>query len=588
MRSIVLTLTLTLSLLAGSHSRALTFTTQPTFVPASEAPLAGVLQVSTDLPSRVSVTVTDGTTRWRRDFLDYATVHVQTLAGFKAGRTNMIAITVYDRYRNSVAASQPVTFVTAPLPADFPKSVLWTNQPAKMEPGYTLLRLYNLNTQAAYITMLDQGGEVVWYSTVASTLDVRQLANGDLFIPLTTSFTEINLLGQTVNAWSVPNGLAINFHDGVPTPHNSILYLNDDTRVVPNFPTSATDPNAPTATTEVLYNRVVEMSSTDSSQLNLWPLIDMLQANRIDYLTFSLGDVPGWDCEHANAVIEDPSDNSIIVSMRHQDAVVKFSRATGQLKWILGPHENWDARFQPFLLTPVGTPFEWNYAQHAPTLTPQGTLLLYDDGNFRASPFAPGVPDASNHSRAVEFAINEQTMEVSQVWDYGRTNADRLYTDRVGNAEWLPQKENVLVTYGYTLYENGKPPRPNAPAAPMVRIKEVTHTPNPEVVFDLAFCDYANTNSGYLGYFTYRSHRVPDLYSVLPMPVQDLTVQFNQDTALLQFTGRPTGSYAVQASNDLANWEEIGTATNTGDGEFSYTDLGASPDLPRYYRVMSR
>jgi arylsulfate sulfotransferase len=83
----------------------------------------------------------------------------------------------------------------------------------------------------------------------------------------------------------------------------------------------------------------------------------------------------------------DPSDDSIIVSVRHQDAIVKFSRSTGQLKWILATHENWPVELQPFLLTPVGAPFEWHYHPHAPMVTRSGTVLLFDNRNNRASPF---------------------------------------------------------------------------------------------------------------------------------------------------------------------------------------------------------
>jgi hypothetical protein len=48
----------------------------------------------------------------------------------------------------------------------------------------------------------------------------------------------------------------------------------------------------------------------------------------------------------------------------------------------------------------------------------------------------------------------------------------------------------------------------------MLRIKEVTHGPEPDVVFDLAFFDYSNTATNYLGSWGYRSHRIPDLYPV--------------------------------------------------------------------------
>lgn len=551
----------------------------------TNAPLAGLLQLATDVPSRISVSVNDGTTVWTHDFLDYSANHSLALLGFKANHTNQVTVTARDSNQNAVTANQPVIFVTDPLPSDFPKLVLLTNQPERMEPGYTLFRLVNNGTGNAYLTIVDNSAEVVWYSSLASTLDVRQLANGDLFIPLVTNFVEVNMLGNTVSNWNVPANLTIDFHDGVPTDHGTILYINDASQVVTNFPTSSTDPNAPAQTANVLYNQIIEISATNSALLNSWSLIDMVQPTRIDYLTFTIHSPLGWDCEHANAVIEDPLDGSIIVSMRHQDAVIKFSRS-GQLKWILGPHENWNAQFQPYLLTPVGTPFEWSYAQHAPMITPHGTLLIYDDGNFRASPFDASVANQDNYSRAVEYSINEQTMEVSQVWDYGRTNAERIFTDRVGNTDWLPQSGNVLVTFGNVDYVNGALPSSIAPSATMLRIQEVTHDQSPEVVFDLAAFDYSNTVPTYRGTFAYRSHRIPDLYSHLPQPVTDLTVQFIGGNPTLQFSGDQTRTYRIQASSDLAQWSDIGLADFTGSGSFSFTDP-ASIEVPvRFYRVV--
>jgi arylsulfate sulfotransferase len=586
----LVTLALVCCGLGRLQAHALMITSPPSFTVASNAPLAGLLQVSTDVPSRVSVSVSDGTAAWSRDFYDYGTVHSQTLLGFKVNRTNEITVTVHDRYRNTATAAQPVVFITAPLPSDFPPLTLLLSQPKKMEPGYTLFRPVNMNSGYAYLTLVDSSGEVVWYSGVASVLDVRQLANGDLLVPLQTSFVELNMLAQTVRTWTVPAGYNIDMHDGVPTDHGTILYLSDASRVVTNFPTSSTDPNASLVTTNVDYQRVVEISATNSALLNTWNLIDLLQPTRIDYLTFnSYTYVPalGWDCEHANAVIEDPRDDSLIVSMRHQDAVVKFSRATRQLKWILGPHANWSSRFQPYLLTPVGTPFEWNYAQHRPQITPQGTLLLYDNGDFRASPFAPPLPDASNYSRAVEYSINEQTMEVTQVWDYGRTNAQRLYTDKVGNADWLPLTGNVLIGFGSVEYVNGMPPSAYAPNATMVRIQEVTHEASPQVIFDLAAFDYGNTNASYLGATIYRAHRVPDLYAHLPQPVQDLTVQLSARIATLVFSADPARSYTVQVSPDLQQWHDLGTPASSGSGEFTLADSQASVLPVRYYRVVS-
>ena len=306
------------------------------------------------------------------------------------------------------------------------------------------------------------------------------MTNGNLFFVETskTGFAEVNMLGQTVETWSTPSGYLADEHEDLLTDHGTILYVNITAEDVTNFPSSATDSNAPTENAIVEGSRVVEISATNSALLNFWTLIDMLDPVRIDYLCFQLFTVFGNDPEHANAIIDQPADDSLIVSLRNQDAVIKFSRA-GQIKWILGPPENWGPEWQPFLLTPVGTPFEWNYGQHAPTITPQGTLLLYDDGNCRAEPFAPPVPNQDNYSRAAEFSIDETNMQVSQVWEFTGANTDRLFTGAVGNATWLPQTGNVLVDFGYVSYENGLPAEPLATNATIVHLKEVTHRSRP-------------------------------------------------------------------------------------------------------------
>jgi arylsulfate sulfotransferase len=573
--------------LFASPSHAVTILAGASVTNSTAAPLAAKLNLATDVPSRVSVTMTNGTESWTRHFYDYTTSHALSLYGFKPGQTNYLSIIVHDRFRNEATNVQPLIVITAPLPTDFPKLTLLKSQPEDMEPGYTLFRLINQNNSHAYLVIVDQRGEVVWYSGRQSTSDIRQLENGNLFIPLTTNFLEFNLFGDTVNSWNVPAGLNIDLHDGVPTDHGTILYLNDATRSVPNFPSSSKDPSAPHQTTNVMYNRVIEISATNSSLLNTWSPIDVLDPTRIDYLTFTLVNPLGVDCEHANGVIEDPRDDSLIVSMRHQDAVIKFARSTGQLKWILGPHENWGPQWQPYLLTPVGAPFEWQYGQHAPIITPRGTVLLYDDGDYRASPFDTSVPDGLNYSRAVEYEINERTMGVTQVWDYGRTNADRIYTDRVGNADWLPERGNVLITYGFVIYVNGVHPSATAPAANMIRIQEVTYGDDPQVVFDLACFDYSNTSSSYRGTAGYRSHRIPDLYGHLPRPVEDLTLLYENGQSSLQFSADPTRTYVLEASTNLVDWSEVAPAIDAGEGEFSVDDPTAANSSRRYYRVVT-
>jgi arylsulfate sulfotransferase len=304
---------------------------------------------------------------------------------------------------------------------------------------------------------------------------------------------------------------------------------------------------------------------------------------RMTYLTFRQT-TQGLDIHHFNAIIEDPRDLSIIVSLRNQNAVVSFRR-DGTLKWILGPHELWGPEHQKFLLQPVGEPFEWIYAQHAPRITPAGTLLVYDNGNHRATPFDPDVPDSENYSRVVEYRIDEERMEVEQVWEYGGNIEEPLYTGSVGNAELLPNTGNILVNFGNVSYINHVRPSQTSSQASMARIKEVTHTENPEVVFDLAIFDYDNVSPTYRGNWVYRCYRIPDLYGHMPVPVSDLSISMINNKPMLQFSGDPARSYSIQASRDLKDWSEIGPAQPNAAGEYSFTDATAAAG--NYYRVIT-
>jgi hypothetical protein len=575
---------------AASVSSGPTILSGPTFTPAASAPLAGTLQVTTDVSTRVGVQVSDGTNVWQRDFYDFSTNHSETLVGFKAGRTNLIQVTVYDQYRNSTTAPGLLTFTTAPLPANFPTRVVLQSEPSLMEPGYTLFIVENKAALAFYITMIDNSGDVVWYATAPTHFDddVLQLADGNLFITDDSNkFYEMNLLGQIVKTWLPPAGTSIDIHGGVPTDHGTIIYLSDVTNSIPNFPTSTVS-NAPLGTVRVVENTVMEIAYTNGALLNEWQINTQMDRTRITYLAYDFGGTLA-DNEHANALIEDPSDNSIIVSMRNQNAVVKFLRSTGQIKWILGAPENWDPSFQQYLFTPVGSPFAWSYGQHAPMLTTEGTLLMYDDGNYRTNPYGVTVADSNNYSRSVEFSLNETNMQVSQVWDSSNADEDRLYTPNVGKAQWLPQKRNILTTYGNVTYINGVHPSSHSAAASMSRIIEYTHDPIPQVVFDLSFFDYTNTSPSYQGYFMYRATRVPDLYAHPANPVTSFLVKNQGGAASVNFSADPVRSYVVQASPDLVNWTTIGSPTQNGNaGDYEFDDLEAGQIASRFYRVITQ
>jgi hypothetical protein len=270
---------------------------------------------------------------------------------------------------------------------------------------------------------------------------------------------------------------------------------------------------------------------------------------------------------------------------------VAFHPETGKVKWILSPHENWGPEFAPYLLKPVGVPFEWSYGQHALRITSRGTLFVYDDGNFRATPFDPPVPDSQNYSRAVEYKIDEAKMEISQVWEYGANVAEPLYTGSVGSAFELPRTGNVLISFGNVSWVNHQKPSAAAPNASMARIKEVTYGDNPEVVFDLSLFDYNNTSSSYRGNYVYRAYRIADFYPHPAEPVTDLDVKVENGITHVRFSADPFRTYKIETARSLAGietWTPLATAQLDADGNCDYQEQGPPEfEEERYFRVLT-
>jgi arylsulfate sulfotransferase len=197
---------------------------------------------------------------------------------------------------------------------------------------------------------------------------------------------------------------------------------------------------------------------------------------------------------HANGTAYDARDNSIMVSLRTQDCIIKFDRASGQLRWILGAPGNWRQPWSDRLLKPDDS-VAWQFHQHDCSITPAGTVLCFDNGNNRALPFAPQTRAAENYSRAVEFAVDEANGTVRQVWSYGERPGERLYAGFQGGTLRLPRTGNTFMSYGGICSMAGRPVSGPDRLEPgeaeqreavdiCARLVEVT--PDREVVLDLS------------------------------------------------------------------------------------------------------
>jgi hypothetical protein len=285
--------------------------------------------------------------------------------------------------------------------------------------------------------------------------------------------------------------------------------MSAELREFPDWPARDDVPDAPRGNARVVGDVIMEFSP-EGTLVNQWKLLDLLDPYRLCYGSCSgywrsRGFPDSNDWCHANAITHDASDDSILVSLRTQDCIVKFDRKSGELKWILGDHGNWRAPWSAKLLKPVGA-VAWQYHQHDCSVTPAGTILCFDNGNYRATPFGKKMPAQQSYSRAVEYAVDEAAMTVCQVWSYGEGPGEGLYACFQGGACRLPTSGNTFITYGGVCTIDGVPTDDNVNGFCRSRLIEVT--PDKEVVFDLWIDSSASDNPMPLSSF--RSEHLPD------------------------------------------------------------------------------
>lgn len=334
--------------------------------------------------------------------------------------------------------------------------------------------------------------------------DSCALPNGNLMFSLTGAgqIKEVLRSGQVVRQWHVagkwqdkkppPNSVEIDVpltHHRVNIfPNGNLLLLSAEMRELPDWPENDTDPDAPRGPAKVVGDVVLEVAPKGEI-INKWHLLDMLDPYRLCYGSCSgywrkLGFPDSNDWCHTNAVFYDVRDDTIMLSLRTQDCILKFFRATGEIKWILGDPGNWRAPWSDKLLKPVGK-VEWQYHQHDCSVTPFGNILCFDNGNHRALPFDDKLPAEQNYSRVVEFEVDEEAMTVEQVWSFGDGDGpgEGLYGCYQGGAYRLPFTGNTFMNFGGVCTIDGVPTNDNRGGMCRARLIEVT--PTKEIVFDM-------------------------------------------------------------------------------------------------------
>ena len=503
--------------------------------PNPAVPLAAIMRVTTNRPTRLTLNISDAEQNWSVTPSQEMTLnHEVPVLGLKSEKTYNVTAVLEDM-GGRIAETSALAFETPPLPDTFPTPVINVRDPSRMEPGVTLFNVNgrweadgNATLENLPAVVVDDQGEFIWYYIPDGhrVHDIRRLRNGNMaytVLPGHNQLIEIDMLGNIQRTFHmtgmtdelIEGSISVQtdslHHDYAELPNGNLLLLSSESRVIQNWYASETNPDATRAPANVIGDVIVEITQ-NGEIVNEWSLFDILDPYRIGYNSTSenfwrnhYGDTAeSKDWAHGNAIIYEENDHSFVMSVPYQDAVIKVSMDTGELVWILGNHDNWKEPWSNKLLSPVGA-VEWSYKHHAITHTENGTYLLFDNGAARSSPYDDKMTLADSYSRAVEYSVNEETMEVSQPWAYG-PNQEQFYGRYLGDVDWHDQSDTVLINVGGAETNSEGVNVPPAEARRWAQIMEVTHTDQPEKVWELRL------QQNDTGWSIYRAERIENLY----------------------------------------------------------------------------
>jgi len=491
--------------------------------PNPSVPLAGILRFQADCPVSTRVVITDGIHDTEAVFdSSWNPPEGIPLLGMRPDRSHEIQVYIIDEAGAETAADSVVEFRTPPLPADreeFPPLEVTVVKTEEMEPGITLFNPRRrkigaplFNQSYGMLLAVDPQGEPVWYYRVDSRIsDFEKLRNGNLIV-LTQDYRliEIDWLGNTIHQWYAKNrpdgpaeGIAVDaltFHHEVDElPNGNIIVLGTEIREIENYYTSEYESKAPRKTQKVVGDVILEFIPETGEIVWEWKAFEHMDPFRIGYETFSnywgvRGFPDSVDWSHANNLLYDEQDDSVVVNFRYQAAAMKIDRKTKEIKWIFGEPSGW-GDLSAKVLNSDGE-IHWPYHQHSPHPTPNGTLLIYDNGNYQARPFNRPKPLAETYSRAVEYEIDEKQMKVREIWSSEIMGPDRVVSIAMGDVDWLPQTENILVAYGALLDSKNLDkmewePRSRQQFSQWTRLREYKRTNPAEVVWEIVIQDKA-------------------------------------------------------------------------------------------------
>lgn len=389
-------------------------------------PLCALIMFHT--PRETAPTVTVCGKRFERENLTHTfaadTFHKLPVLGLFEAFANRVIISLPD------GTEKEIVIQTEKLPEDVCRCLNVMTSADYLQDNFMFLTPAGKNLPTAY----DYKGDIRWILTENTMFDIKRAANGNILtgssrfcrMPYnSTGLVELDMLGKIYKEYRLPGNY---HHDHFEMEDGNLLVLIQDFH------------------RETVEDMCVLIDRKTGEILKQW-----------DYTTFLPQDVAGsgsqdaHDWFHNNSLWYDKATHSLTLSGRHQDAIANIDFDSGKLNWIIGDPEGWPQEMvQKYFFTPVGdvANFDWQYEQHAALVCPNGDVMCFDNGQYRAKRKENYIKNRENFSRGVRYRIDTEKMEIEQVWQYGKERGQEFFSPYICNVEFYEEGHYMIHSGG--------------------------------------------------------------------------------------------------------------------------------------------
>lgn len=362
---------------------------------------------------------------------------------FPASKTHILPVLgLYNDYENQVEIypyrAEPATVYIKTPDLFAGREVCYSMETT---PQYLMDQIIFLSPAEEDLSVgFDYAGDARWYLNIPCVFDMKRASNGHILIGTNrlihmpyhmSGVYEMDLVGKIYKEYRLPGGY---HHDHIEMPDGNLLIQTNDLQG------------------ETTEDVLVLVDRETGAILKTWDFND--------FLVHGMGKSGGWrpvDWFHNNAVWYDENTDTLTLSGRHMDAIVNIDYETGNLNWIIGDPDTWPEEWvEKYFFTPAGTPFAWQYEQHACVIAPDGDVLCFDNHQFGSKRKEQFKNAKDSYSRGVRYRIDTKKRTIEQVWEYGKERGADFYSPYISNVEYYGEG-HYMIHSGGIAYLNGEP-----------------------------------------------------------------------------------------------------------------------------------